>query len=104
MFLRLFIYVLGILLTSYSFTFLLIYCSVLGEDVSFFNRLTYLLSKGETYLLLIGLIIIVLTTFFDYKWHKLNRYRKQKRIATKKYYKEIIKNDKWKVINLNKMC
>lgn len=102
MFLRLFLYILGVFITSYSFMFLLIYTSVLSNDVSFFARIFYLLSKFETYLLPLGLSIIVLTTFFDYKWYKLNRLRKQNRKATKKHYKEIIKNDKWKVNKIKK--
>lgn len=104
MFLRLFLYILGVFITSYSFMFLLIYTSVLSNDVSFFARIFYLLSKFETYLLPLGLSIIVLTTFFDYKWYKLNRLRKQNRKATKRHYKEIIKNDKWKVNKIKKMC
>ena len=102
MFLRLFLYIFGVFITSYSFMFLLIYTSVLSNDVSFFARIFYLLSKFETYLLPLGLSIIVLTTFFDYKWYKLNRLRKQNRKATKKHYKEIIKNDKWKVNKIKK--
>ena len=102
MFLRLFLYIFGVFITSYSFMFLLIYTSVLSNDVSFFARIFYLLSIFETYLLPLGLSIIVLTTFFDYKWYKLNRLRKQNRKATKKHYKEIIKNDKWKVNKIKK--
>ena len=91
---RFLLYLIGIFVTSTGFMFALIYSHVFSIDNNFFSALWYMLTRKELIFIPIGLMILILTLFFDYTWHKFNIYRKIKHKAAKKHYKEIIKNDK----------
>lgn len=94
MLIRILLFILGIFITSIGLMYLLIYISLFGSGINFFTYLFYFISRVEIYLLPIGLIILIISICFDYKWHKFIKYRKNKINLAKKHYKELIENDK----------
>ena len=103
MFIRLLVFLIGILITSLGFMYLLIYVSLFGSGTNFFSYLIYFLTRLEIYLVPLGLIITFISISFDYKWHKFINFRKRQLAKTKQYYKELYKNDKWKPFKFKNM-
>ena len=94
MFYRILLYLVGVFITSFGTMFLLIYFSTFNMNTNFFKNLFYVLTRKEILYIPIGLIIIIISLFFDFMWYKFYKYRKKKKETIKKYYKERIKNDK----------
>lgn len=94
MIIRILLFLLGIFITSIGLMYLLIYISLFGSGINIFSYLFYFISRVEIYLVPFGLLILIISICFDYKWHKFIKYRKKKINQAKKYYKELIENDK----------
>ncbi len=76
---RLLVFLLGLILTSLGVSFLLIYLSLGGNNVSFFPFLGFLITRKEIYLIPIGLIILIFALFFDETWKRFISWRKRRK-------------------------
>ena len=61
MLVKIIIYIIGILLISFGFSTLILYINLLSFGYTFKEYLCYVLSKFETYYILIGFLLINIT-------------------------------------------
>mgnify|MGYP003289639282 CR=1 FL=1 len=60
---RIVLFTIGILLSSYSLMFIIIYLNLLKMDYSFIEYLMYVIKRFECMLLFIGIFLILISTY-----------------------------------------
>lgn len=60
---RFLLFTLGILLSSYGLTFIIIYLNLLSMGYTFLEYVNFIIRKGECILLLFGIFLIIISMF-----------------------------------------
>ncbi len=61
MLLKIVLFITGVLLTALSLVFIILYLNVLNLEYSFLDFVNFIISRGECWLIFIGILLIILS-------------------------------------------
>ena len=78
MFYRILMFTIGVILFAIGITFLIMYLSLFSMGFTLNEFLIYFMNNGTFYLLPLGLLMIMVSLFFDSKWKRFILWRKDR--------------------------